>query len=272
MRDSERSTESTSDEQAELLARRAGSFGAAAAAYAEHRPDYPADAIRWALRPLGGIGHPEVLDLGAGTGKLTEGLLALEARVVAVEPDEGMRAEFARRFRETPIFPGTAESVPLPDNSVHAVVAGQAFHWFDPVRAFPEIARVLRPGGVFAAFWNTPDDSVTWVRELGRISRSNVSLPAMTPDTLPAHPLFERFERTEFPHVQRRTVESLVATIGTHSHTLVIDAGERTELLARITEFLRLRPETAAGDFDVPLRTRVIRAVGARPRSSASQS
>ncbi len=249
------------DAGAELLARRAASFGAAAAAYAEHRPDYPADAIRWALRPLGEAGHPEVLDLGAGTGKLTEGLLALAARVTAVEPDEGMRAEFARRFRETPIFPGTAESVPLPDHSMHAVVVGQAFHWFDPVRAFPEIARVLRPGGVVAAFWNTTDDSVEWVRQLGRISRSNASLPAMTPDVLPVHPLFAHFEHITFPHVQRRTAESLVATIGTHSHTLVIGDEERAELLVRLTEFLRSRPETATGEFDVPLRTWVIRAV-----------
>jgi SAM-dependent methyltransferase len=261
VRDSDSPTESPDDARAELLARRAGSFGAAAAAYAEHRPDYPADAIRWALAPLGEVDHPEVLDLGAGTGKLTEGLLDLGARVTAVEPDAGMRAEFARRLRETPIFPGSAESIPLPDHSVHAVVAGQAFHWFDPARAFPEIARVLRPGGVFAAFWNTPDDSVGWVAELVRISRSNAALPAMTPQGLPEHPSFAPFEHTDVPHTQRRTAESLVATIGTHSHTLVIGARERATLLARLTEFLRLRPETATGEFDVPLRTKVIRTV-----------
>ncbi|MCX4096417.1 class I SAM-dependent methyltransferase [Nocardia sp. alder85J] len=260
MRDSERSTESPGDAGAELSARRAASFGAVAAAYAEHRPDYPAAAIRWALAPVSEAGHPEVLDLGAGTGKLTEGLLELDARVTAVEPDAGMRAEFARRLKETPIFAGTAESIPLPDHSVHAVVAGQAFHWFDQARAFPEIARVLRPGGVFAAVWNTTDTSVDWVAELDSLSRSPASSPATTAEALPAHPLFEPFESTDVPHVQRRTAESLVATIGTHSHTLVIGARERATLLARLTEYLRGRPETGTGEFDMPLRTRIIRA------------
>ncbi|MFX0580611.1 class I SAM-dependent methyltransferase [Nocardia nepalensis] len=251
-----------SADQAELRARRASSFGAQAAVYAAHRPGYPAAGIRWALEPLDGRHSPVVLDLGAGTGKLAEGLLAIGIEVIAVEPDAAMRAELIRLFPQVTALAGAAEAIPLPDASVDAVVAGQAFHWFDAARAFPEIARVLRPDGVFAAYWNMDDDSVEWVAELKRISRSNAPLPPPEPNApVPAHPLFNEFERAEFSHALRRTAESLTATIGTYSHTMVISAQERTELLGRISDYLLGRPETAEGEFDFPIRTTVVRAV-----------
>ncbi|MRH90173.1 methyltransferase domain-containing protein [Nocardia sp. SYP-A9097] len=250
-----------------LFARRARSFGAAAAGYDAHRPDYPIAGVRWALAPVSGAveSHDraglEVLDLGAGTGKLTGVLLAAGARVTAVDPDPQMCAALTARYREVRVLAGTAEAIPLDDDSVDAVVAGQAFHWFDPGRALPEIARVLRPGGVVAAFWNAHDTSVEWVAGLDRVSRSSVSSAGSLAERVPAHPLFHPFERTHFPHVQRRTAESLTATIGTHSHTLVVSAAERAEVLDRITSYLRTCPETAAGEFDMPLRTLVFRAV-----------
>ncbi|MGS2810773.1 class I SAM-dependent methyltransferase [Nocardia sp. MW-W600-9] len=242
-------------------ASRARSFGAQAAVYAEHRPDYAAAAIRWALGPVGRT-DPVVLDLGAGTGKLTDGLLAAGAAAIAVEPDAAMLAELVRRYPSVSALSGAAEAIPLPDDSVDAVVAGQAFHWFDQERAFPEIARVLRPGGVFAALWNTDDNSTEWVAGLQRVSRSEVSfIPSETEEKLPAHPLLTAFEKAEFAHAQRRTAESLVTTIGTHSHTVVISLEQRTALLDRIRDYLLATPETAQGEFDFPLRTEVIRAV-----------
>ncbi len=244
----------------ELRARRAKSFGPEAAAYEEHRPDYPLAGIRWALEPLGGP-SPEVLDLAAGTGKLTTGLRTVGARVTAVEPDEAMRAEFRRRHPQLTALDGTAESIPLQDDSVDAVLVGQALHWFDRQRAFPEIARVLRPGGVFAAFWNMHDAEVEWVAELDRLSRSQVSFRTRTSEGTVSDPLFEEFEQAEFPHVQRRTAESLAATIGTHSHTLVISPDERAALLDRITGYLRGVPEIGDGEFDLPIKTLVIRSV-----------
>ncbi|MFI1915545.1 class I SAM-dependent methyltransferase [Nocardia sp. NPDC020380] len=248
-------------DESELRTRRAGSFGTVAASYAEHRPDYPEAGIRWALEPARPAGDsPEVLDLGAGTGKLTDGLLALGARVHAVEPDADMRAEFTRLHPDIPIAGGTAESIPLPDNSVDVVVAGQAFHWFDTDRAFPEIARVLRPGGVLAAFWNRDDHSVEWVAGLNQLGRTHVSFQRRANSELPASPLFHPFEQADFPHSQRRTVDSLTATIGTQSHTLVVEPEERVRILAAITDYLRSRPETAEGEFDLPISTLVIRA------------
>ncbi|MET9490639.1 class I SAM-dependent methyltransferase [Nocardia sp. NPDC006630] len=249
-------------EQDDIHVRRATSFGAEAAAYAEHRPDYPAAGIRWALAPLGGKESPVVLDLGAGTGKLTQGLIAAGAQVIAVEPDDGMRAELVRRFPGVKAIAGAAEAIPLPDGYVDAVVAGQALHWFDLPRAFPEIARVLRADGVLAAFWNIEDDRVEWVAGLKQVSRSGASLPPPDKNSaLPAHPLFTDFEQSDFAHAHRRTAESLTATIGTYSHTVVIPGAQRTALLDRIRAYLHSRPETADGEFDVPIRTKTIRAV-----------
>ena len=119
------------------------SFGAAASAYAEHRPDYARAAVRWALEPAPGS---RVLDLGAGTGKLTADLVELGADVVAVEPDPAMLAELRRALPTVYAAAGSAESIPLPDSSVDAVLAGNAMHWFDMDVAGPEIARVWRPG------------------------------------------------------------------------------------------------------------------------------
>ncbi|WP_067723322.1 class I SAM-dependent methyltransferase [Nocardia yamanashiensis] len=244
-----------------IVERRANSFGAQAAVYDEHRPDYPIAAVRWALEPVAERGGVSVLDIGAGTGKLTGVLLAAGAGVTAVEPDVEMRGALEQRYPGVPTLAGTAESIPLPDDSVDAVLAGQAFHWFDLGRAIPEMVRVLRPGGVVAALWNGHDDSVEWVAELDRLSRSSVSTQRWNSDGLPEHPLLFPFERKEFPHSQVRTAESLTATIGTHSHTVVIPEKERADLLDRILDFLKSRPETGGGEFELPMRTRVIRAV-----------
>ncbi|MEV1117080.1 class I SAM-dependent methyltransferase [Actinosynnema sp. NPDC049800] len=239
----------------DLRARRANSFGAHASAYAEHRPDYPAEAVRWALEPLGEGPH-QVLDLGAGTGKLTGGLLAEGHHVTAVEPDEAMLSELVRHHGAARALPGSAERIPLPDGTVDAVVVGQAFHWFDQARAMPEIARVLRPGGVLAALWNDYDDSVPWMAEFVRATQSTVSAQdelAFAPTT--EHEPFTDLATRVFPHVHRRTAESLVATLNTHSHALVIPEEERAAMNARVLAFLKSRPETAEGEFDFPLTT-----------------
>ena len=153
------------------------SFGAAATAYAEHRPDYAQAAVRWALEPAPG---PRVLDLGAGTGKLTATLVALGAEVIAVEPDPAMLTELRRALPTVRALPGSAEAIPLPDASVDAVLAGNAMHWFDMDVAGPEIARVLEPGGILAGLWNVFDNRVDWVAGLERISGSAAIGPSDT--------------------------------------------------------------------------------------------
>jgi ubiquinone/menaquinone biosynthesis C-methylase UbiE len=246
-------------EQEELFAKRATSFGAHAGAYTEHRPDYPMDGIRWVLaasrRPV-----REVLDLAAGTGKLTDGLLSIGLSVTAVEPDPGMLAELARRLPSVTALSGTAERIPLPDASVDAVLAGQAFHWFDVNLALGEVARVLRPGGVVGALWNHDDVRVEWVAGLAKLNRTAASGRAASGDgTGLAHPAFGPFEQEYFSHSQRRTIDSMIATIGTHSHTLVVSERERAELFERMRAYLSARPETASGEFELPIRTTVVR-------------
>jgi SAM-dependent methyltransferase len=136
------------------LADRARSFDRAAEEYERARPEYPGGVLD--VLPLGA--EAEVLDLGAGTGKLTRLLTQRYRRVVAVEPLDGMRAILERVVPSAESHKGSAEAIPLPDASVDGVFAGQAFHWFANDEAIAEIARVLRPGGVLALVWNEPDD------------------------------------------------------------------------------------------------------------------
>jgi SAM-dependent methyltransferase len=240
-------------------------FGTAAVAYAEHRPDYADAAVRWALATAPG---PRVLDIGAGTGKLTGALLALGADVIAVEPDPSMLAELRRLLPSARAMAGSAESIPLPDASVDAVLAGQALHWFDMQVAGPEIARVLVPGGTLAGLWNVYDDRIDWVDGFDRISdgAAGVTLSDWQAEETEAHlaamdlpELFSTAERAEFPHEQRRTADSLLATIATHSDVLVMPEDARTDLLGRIRAFLMSRPETASGEFTLPMLTCVLR-------------
>ncbi len=249
--------------------RHASSFGAAATAYAEHRPDYAQAAVRWALEHAPG---PRVLDLGAGTGKLTATLTALGIDVVAVEPDPSMLAELRRGLPAVRALAGSAESLPLPDGSVDAVLAGNAMHWFDMAVAGPEIARVLAPGGVLAGLWNLLDDRVEWVAGLARVSGEEAVGPRDTPARwraatadlhLPrtATPVarFGSPEQAEFPHGQRRTADSLVATLATRAGMIVMPDREREVRSAEIRAHLAGRPETAEGEFTLPLLTGVLR-------------
>lgn len=256
--------------QAAERLRHGSSFGAAASAYAEHRPDYAEAAVRWALRPAAGRAPARVADVGAGTGKLTAALVRLGADVTAVEPDPAMLAELRRAVPAARSVAGRAEALPLPDASVDAVLAGQAMHWFDLDLALPEIARVLVPGGVFAGLWNVDDDRVGWVAGLAEISRSQASatLTRWRGGTGRSRQerlveagrgLFGSPEQAEFGHGQPRTAGSLLATIATHSHLLVMQEAERAGLLAQIEGFLRSQPETSAGEFTLPLVTVALR-------------
>jgi SAM-dependent methyltransferase len=276
-------------------AKRGSSFGAVAAEYAQFRPDYPADAVRWCVAPVGrDIGSLRLLDLGAGTGKLTALLTALGADVTAVEPDQAMLGELRRALPSVRALPGSAEQIPLADASVDAVLCGQSLHWFNLERALPEIARVLVPGGTLAGLWNSDDDRVAWVAGLQKAAegaaspslsrrrqeaasfstdqfsgaRSGAGQPgavqpgAVQPGAVqPGGVLFSPAERAEFANAQLLTADRLVAVIGTHSQILVMEPGPRASLLARIRAYLTSRPETAEGEFELPMVTSVIRAV-----------
>ncbi|MGH3259129.1 MAG: class I SAM-dependent methyltransferase [Streptosporangiaceae bacterium] len=251
---------------------RGSSFGGAANAYAEHRPGYAEAVVRWALEPVWARRPLRVVDLGAGTGKLTATLIRLGAEVTAVEPDPKMLDVLRRDLASARSLSGSAEEIPLPDGSADAVVAGQAMHWFNLDRALPEIARVLSPGGVLAGLWNVDDDRVDWVADLAKISKHNSSVTLLrwregNPESRQERLLTEGSEFFgppqigEFEHGHPRTADSLVDMIGTHSHFLVMDETDRTRLLAQVRDFLHERPETSAGGFVMPMVTVVVRSV-----------
>jgi SAM-dependent methyltransferase len=249
-------------------ARRASSFGAVAAEYAEYRPGYPADAVRWCVAPLGrDIRELRLLDLGAGTGKLTALLRELGATVTAVEPDPAMRARLRGELPAVTALSGSAEAIPLPDGSVDAVLCGQSMHWFDLPRAVPEIARVLVPGGTLSGLWNSDDDRVEWVTGLQEaaegaaspsLSRRRAEAASFGADQFSG--LFLPAERAEFGNSHELTADSLAALIGTHSHVLIMAREERERVLGRVRSYLAARPETAAGTFALPMVTSALRA------------
>ncbi len=242
---------------------RAWSFGAVAAAYARHRPGYPAAALDWALAPARrGPDTQEVLDLGAGTGKVTEALLRRPGvRVTAVDPDPGMLDQFRADFPTVDAYEGTAERIPLPTAAVDAVVVGTAWHWFDRPFAEPEIGRVLRPRGVLVVLWNGDDDTVEWVRGYQRALHPDERAPIGT--TLaaarPHDPVFGASETRRFANPVPTTIDGFVETIATHSWALIADPCERDASLARMRAYLAARPETSPGAFTLPMVTDVVR-------------
>jgi SAM-dependent methyltransferase len=234
------------------------SFGSVAADYAALRPGYPADTVAFLLggRPL------RVLDLGAGTGLLTDALLAAGHEVVAVDPSPEMLDQLHARHPGVPVHVGGAEAVPLPDGGLDAVVAGQAAHWFDPVPASAELRRVLRPGGTVGFVWNVRDERVPWVAALGaalaaeaRDHESDQGVVAQFAAALPAD-----VETVESAVVQRVTAEEVVAGIGTRSYAATMDADARAAFLGRIRDLLATHPDTAGRDvLDLPYRTQAHR-------------
>lgn len=243
--------------------RRASSFGAVAREYDEHRPEYADAAVAWALAP---VDEPAVLDLGAGTGKLTAAVLRVgvpPSAVTAVEPDDAMRAVLAAELPGVRALPGTAEAVPLGDGAVDAVLVGQAFHWFDPLPALDEIARVLRPGGVLAVTGNAEDDSVGWVSEVYD------AVVATRPDgppwsggrfaDVPGHPSFTDRAEHEVRWAWPRTVDAVLATLGTQSWALTSTPEQRAAAFDAVRSVLARTPETRSGRFDLPMTTTVVR-------------
>lgn len=145
-------------------------YGAGADTYARGRPDYPPELTAWLREVAGVVPGCRVVDLGAGTGKFTRRLLALQADTVAIEPVDAMRAKLQAEVPGAPALAGSASAMPLPDASVDVVVCAQAFHWFATRQALDEIVRVLKPGGRLALVWNLRDASVPWVARMDAIA------------------------------------------------------------------------------------------------------
>ena len=170
----------------------ARSFGSVVDAYDRARPSYPREAAVW----LVGDQPTTVLELGAGTGKLTEVLVALGHDVHATDPDEAMLAKLRERLPDVRTSVAGAEKIPAADAAYDVVVSAQAFHWFDHERALPEIARVLKPAGRLAVVWNQRDERIPWVRRLGALIGSQEQQHSEGP--LVTSPLFGFVESEQF--------------------------------------------------------------------------
>lgn len=216
------------------MSERARSFETVADEYERHRPEYPDGALRWIADRLGLVPGERVLDLGAGTGKLSRGLLALGLDVVAVEPGAPMLAQLRAALPGVEAVEGAAEAIPLPDASVDAAAAGQAYHWFDPSRAPAELWRVLRPDGGIALVWNWWDVRHSLQRRLCELLWGEVI--ADVAHEPPAPQLFEPLGKTIVESVLRTTPEALVARIATTSSVLTAEPNRRDELLGRMRE------------------------------------
>jgi len=209
--------------------------------YERGRPGYPAEAVRHLVAAATLRAGSRVLDLAAGTGKLTRQLAREGLACVAVEPSPSMRAVFTRAVAGVPVIGGTAEAIPVRSHSMDAVVVGQAFHWFDPTTALAEMARVLRPGGTVGLIWNHRDEADPVVADLVRISRWDVEAPyqrdtdfgAIVQSTSPFGPV----ERTRFSFDQWLDRDAFVEQAASRSYVQVLAEPERRALLGDVAGF-----------------------------------
>ena len=214
---------------------RSRSFETVAADYERHRPDYPEEALRWAAEQLGLEDHARVLDLGAGTGKLSRGLVGLGFDVVAVEPGGPMLEQLRNAVPDAEAIVGPAEAIPLPDASVDAAFAAQAYHWFDRERAVPELHRVLRSNGGLALLWNWWDERDPLQRELGELIGYAGHEPYRD-EELPAEPWFRELGRRVVETVWESSPDALVGYLSTASAFLVAESDDREESLRAVHE------------------------------------
>ena len=246
------------------LRERASSFGPAAALYDRVRPSYPAAAVDWALGPLGS-GRWRVIDVGAGTGIMTRLLLSLGHDTIPVEPDEQMRQRLADTT-EAGCVAGSAESIPLDDSAADGAIAAQAYHWFDRDRAHAELARVIRPGGVFAAVWNDRDESVNWVIEYSHIVEGDRGPDGSGADMARGRlesygQNFGPVESAVFRHSVRHTPDSLVSLLKSRSYFLTASPERRTALEAEVRALAMEHPDLAGNsEFELPYVTVAYRA------------
>jgi SAM-dependent methyltransferase len=236
-------------------------FGRGAEAYARARPAYPGPAVAWLVDALGIGPGRTVLDVGAGTGKLTALLVATGARIVAVEPVDAMRAALARTIPGVEVVDAVAEALPFPTGSIDAIVAAQAFHWFDPERALAEFHRVLRPDGRLGLVWNAWDAAVPWVATLRELMDGYASAAPYHKDwraSLDANPSFGPLTSAEFTNEQVLDRAGLIDRFLSISFIASLDEHARNEAVARLLAVPdEARIAAADGSVTVPYRTKV---------------
>lgn len=238
-------------------------FPLATQAYEQGRPTYPSAAAARLERELDLRSGRVVLDLAAGTGKLTALLVGTRATVIAVEPVAEMRAALERALPSVTAYPGTAEAIPLDDSSVDAVTVGQAFHWFRGDEALAEIHRVLRPGGGLGIVFNSRDTTVPWVSRLSEIMEPHRGdAPAQRTgawrEVFERTPLFERLHHAELSHVHHLTPNGVVARVASVSFIAALSDAEREAVLSEVRGLVATDPGTRdRAQIELPYKTDV---------------
>jgi SAM-dependent methyltransferase len=256
---------------------RATSFGNVAESYDRVRPGPPAAALDWLVPADCGL----AVDVAAGTGLFTRALLGRAAEVVAVEPDERMRAVLAQRSPRVRVLDGWGERIPLKDGCADALFVSTAWHWLDPARAIPEIARVLRPGGRLGVVWTSRDRREDWVAELDLLRLPGIGDPpgAGTPRTcdevrarldmehsvtLPDGAGFGAAAAASFHFTRTLPVGDVLEWLATNSSFITASAADRAAGLDRCRAALLER--TGGGDLiEMPMRSWCWRAERAGP-------
>jgi SAM-dependent methyltransferase len=237
-------------------------FGAEAGAYDRARPSYPPEAISWLADKLGIGPGRQVVDLAAGTGKLTTLLAGTGADLIAVEPVTSMRERLRDLLPGVPVLSGVAEALPLADSSVDVVLVAQAFHWFDARRAMTEIARVVRPGGYLGLLWNARDRSLEWVDQvwsvMDRVERHapwREERDGSGPDDRrlarserylagPADSNWSPWVESTFYHVHYSTHDDVLDRMRSVSHIAVLPPARQGSVLDEIKAILSDHPQT----------------------------
>jgi SAM-dependent methyltransferase len=234
----------------------ATSFGAAAEAYERGRPPYPPAAIDW-LVPAHAA---RVVDLGAGTGKLTRQLRERGLDVIAVEPSAGMRDQLRRAVPGVPVLGGKGEQLPLAAGSVDAILVAQAWHWVEPSLAIPEAARVLAPGGRLGLLWNRRIEAVDWVSELSSIMGSDRS-PDAGRHRPEIGPPFGPAERFNVDWVHHLSPEAMIDWVASRSYVITLPEAQRESVIGQVRRLIDDHP-ALAGDDEIAIRmvTRCTRA------------
>ena len=208
------------------------SFGPVAEAYDRARPSYPEEAVSWLI----GTHSSMILELGAGTGKLTEVLHETGhqtgQQLLATDPLPEMLSQLAKKLPVQHVV-ATAEHIPMRSRSVDLVICGQSFHWFDHARALPEIARVLRPGGVLALAWNTYDTGIPWVRRFKALVAPDLDDDERAMP-LKATPYFGFVEEKQFRFWQTHTAATLADLTRSASHVATMTEHDRAGVLAKV--------------------------------------
>jgi SAM-dependent methyltransferase len=223
--------------------------------YEKARPEYPAEAIDW-LVPADA---KTVLDLGAGTGKLTRALASRGLEVFAVDPSPKMLDQLREAVPGATVSVGTAEDIPLADASVDAILVGQAWHWVDQEAALPSVARVLRPGGTLGLIWNLRDDRVPWIERLTTVMHPAEGEIFMETGRIDRG-AFGELESANFEWSQDFTRDELLDLVRSRSYFITADEAEQASILRGVNELLDTDPDVGGrSSWSMPYVTRAFR-------------